>query len=47
MVENHKAAKYGDTGNLQGALVARGNKAAAKYPKLDRILQCARLKEEL
>jgi len=47
VVANHKAARYGDTGSLQGALVSRGNAAAAKYPKLDKILQCARLKEEL
>ena len=41
VASNFKATGYGDTGSLQGALVKGGNAAAAKYPKLDRILKCA------
>ena len=33
--------RYPDTGSLQGALVSQGNAAAAKYPKLDKILSCS------
>ena len=47
VVANHRRAGYGDTGHLQSALVTSGNDAAAEYPKLDRILRCSRLKEEL
>ena len=43
VVSNHKAAGYGDTGSLQGALVQQGNPAAAAYPKLDRIRSCENL----
>lgn len=41
VASNFRATGYPDTGSLQGALVSQGNAAAAKYPKLDRILQCA------
>lgn len=37
---NFANAAYGDTGSLQGALVAQGNSAAARYTKLDRIRTC-------
>jgi cyclophilin family peptidyl-prolyl cis-trans isomerase len=43
VVANHKAAGYGDTGSLQSPLVQRGNAAASKYPKLDRIKSCEHL----
>ena len=41
VAHNFKASGYGDTGSLQGALVAQGNAAAARYPKLDKILSCS------
>ena len=41
VVSNHEAAGYPDTGELQGALVAQGNVAASKFPKLDHIKSCA------
>jgi cyclophilin family peptidyl-prolyl cis-trans isomerase len=47
VVKNHQSAGYGDTGSLQSSLVRLGNAAASKYPKLDRIIQCARLKDEV
>ena len=40
VVSNFAASGYGDTGELQQDLVARGNAAAAAYPKLDRIERC-------
>ena len=40
VAKNFKAAGYPDTGNLQGGLVSQGNAAAAKYPKLDKIISC-------
>ena len=46
IVANHKAARYEDTGHLQGALVNEGNNAAARYPKLDHIHQCSRLAQQ-
>ena len=36
---NHVATGYGDTGKLQPEMMQRGNEAAAKYPKLDRIIR--------
>ena len=41
VAKNFRASGYPDTGNLQRALVSQGNAAAAKYPKLDKILSCA------
>ena len=46
VVENHRAAGYADTGELQGPLVQLGNAAAAEYQKLDRIVTCTRLVEQ-
>ena len=41
VAKNFQASGYPDTGSLQGGLVSQGNAAAAKYPKLDKILSCA------
>ena len=40
VADNFKASGYPDTGSLQNGLVSQGNAAAAKYPKLDKILSC-------
>lgn len=40
VASNFQATGYPDTGSLQGSLVQKGNEAAAKYPKLDRIIRC-------
>ena len=42
---NFQATGYPDTGSLQGALVQKGNEAAAKYPKLDRIIKCGVMRQ--
>lgn len=44
VASNFQAAGYPDTGSLQGALVSKGNEAAAEYPKLDRIVTCSVLR---
>ena len=41
VADNFKASGYPDTGSLQNALVSQGNAAAARYPKLDKILSCS------
>ena len=38
VAQNFAANGYPDLGDLQGELIERGNEAAEKYPKLDRIL---------
>ena len=40
VAKNFQASGYPDTGSLQGSLVSQGNAAAAKYPKLDKIVKC-------
>jgi len=41
--KHYRAAGYRDLTSLQGQIGAQGNAAAAKYPKLDRMLQCRRV----
>ena len=41
VADNFQAAGYGDTGELQQALVQLGNRAADQYPRLDRIHNCS------
>jgi len=46
VVNNHRLAGYGDTGNLQIQLVENGNQAASEFLRLDRIVECSRLENE-